>query len=272
MDAFGGARVMTTAPVILEQSPDGLVTVTMNRPDMHNALDESSVQEITRTFDMLGSDPFCRVVMLKANGQSFCAGSDMDSMQRTLDAVQHSHLAEGHNLAQMMRILYDFPKPIIAMVHGVAMGIGVGILACADIVVASDAASFRFSESKIGLVPAIIAPYVVQVMGVRAARRYFLTAEPFSATEAKMLGLVHEIVPDRMMAAAAAKMVERLLACGPKAQNATKDLLRRLEAHHSSEELDEFAINLYARLRSSPEGREGLLSYIEKRKPNWPRR
>lgn len=263
---------MTAAPLLLEQSADGVATVTLNRPEMHNALDEILIREITRSFDMLGSDPACRMVLLKANGASFCAGADINWMQRTANSSKEDNIAEAQNLALMMKTLYECPKPLIGLVQGTAVGGGVGIVACCDVVVASDAASFRLSEVKLGLVPAVISPYVVRAMGVRAARRYFLTAEPFNATEAKGLGLIHELVPDRMMAAAAARLIERISAGGPKAQTAAKDLLRRVDSARIEDDLVDFTIELIARLRASPEGKEGLAAFLEKRNPTWPRR
>lgn len=263
---------MTAAPLLLEQGADGLVTVTLNRPDAHNALDELLVRELTRSFDMLSVDPACRLVVLKANGPGFCAGSDLGWMQRTAGASQHAHLLEAQNLALMMKTLHMFPKPLLAMVQGTVAGVGVGLLACCDVVVASDSASFRLSDVKFGLVPAVVGPYVVQAIGVRAAKRYFITAEPFSATEAKGVGLVHEIVPDRMMAAAASKLVERIVAGGPKAQIAAKDLVRRIDSVQIGDDMSDYTVNLIARLRASPEAREGLAAYLEKRNPAWPRR
>ncbi len=263
---------MTAAPLQMEQGTDGLVTVTLNRPDMHNALDELLVRELTRGFDMLGADPACRLIVLKGSGTSFCAGTDLAWMQRTAGANPHTHLLEAQNLSLMMKTMHAFPKPLVAMVHGSVVGVGVGILACCDVVVASDSANFRLSDVKFGLVPAVIGPYVVQAIGVRAAKRYFITAEPFSATEAKSMGLIHEIVPDRMMAAAASKLVERIVAGGPKAQMAAKDLLRRVDSTPVGDDISEYTINMAARLRASPEGREGLAAYLEKRNPAWPRR
>ena len=271
MDGSGGTRSMTADPVLVEQSPDGVATVTLNRPDMHNALDETLIRDLTRSFDMLGSDPSCRMALLKANGPSFCAGADINWMMRTAQYSPEQNNAEAQNLALMMKTLNDFPKPLVALVQGATVGGGVGIVACCDIVVASDAASFRLSEVKLGIVPAVISPYVVRAIGVRACRRYFLTAEPFNATEAKNLGLIHELVPDRMMSAAAAKLVERLSAGGPKAQAAVKDLLRRVETGPIDDEVIGFTTELIARLRASPEGREGLAAFLEKRNPKWPR-
>lgn len=271
MDGSGSARAMTADPVLVEQTPDGVATVTLNRPDMHNALEEVMIRDLTRSFDMLGSDPSCRMVLLKANGPSFCAGADINWMQRTAQYTPEQNLAEAQNLALMMKTLNDFPKPLLALVQGATVGGGVGIVACCDVVVASDAASFRLSEVKLGIVPAVISPYVVRAIGVRAARRYFLTAEPFNATEAKSLGLIHELVPDRMMTAAAAKLVERISQGGPKAQSAAKDLLRRVDASAIDDDLISFTIGLIAKLRASPEGREGLSAFLEKRNPKWPR-
>ncbi len=263
---------MSNSPILLEQSADGVATVTLNRPDMHNAIDEMMIRDITRTFDMLGSDPFCRMLILKANGLSFCSGADMGWIQRATTTDIDSNIREATALSEMMKMLYGFPKPLIALVQGAAVGAGVGIVACCDIVVASDAASFRLSEVKLGTAPAVISPYVVRAIGTRAAQRYLLTAEPFSATDAKTLGLIHEIVPDRMMQAAGAKLVERLSAGGPKAQRTVKELMRRIDPVGIDDETIAYTIDLVANLRASPEAQEGLKAFMEKRTPNWPKR
>lgn len=263
---------MTSDPLLIEQTADGVVSVVLNRPDMHNALDETLLRSLTRSFDMLGGDSSVRAVVLKANGQSFCAGADIGWLQRISRYTPEQHLEEAANLALMLKAVYDFPRPLIGMVQGAAAGVGMGLIACCDIVVASDASSFRMSEIKLGFAPAIISPYVVRAMGGRAAQRYILTAEPFSATDAKNNGLIHEIVPERMMQAAAAKLIERLTQGGPKAQMATKAMIRRLEQTRIDDEVMTYGIDLVARQSSSPEGKEGLAAFLEKRNPNWPKR
>lgn len=268
MDGFT-AKMDTEPSLLVTQGDEGLVTVSLNRPAAQNAIDEQMVLALIRNFEKMGHDPLCRTVILRAEGDNFCEGMDMDWMCRTAQALPHEHYTEGQGLAAMMRTLYEFPKPIIGLVHGAAVGFGVGLLACCDVVIASDSATFRLSEARFGLTPAIIAPYVVQAISVRAARRYFLTAEPFSATEAKTLGLVNEIVPDRMLDAAGMRMVERVSACGPRAQVAAKEILRHIDRRLVSDDIREEAVNLFACLRSSAEGREGLAAYQENRKPSW---
>lgn len=273
MDGSGGSRAVTgTAPLLLEQSAEGVATVTLNRPDMHNALDEILIREITRAFDMIGADSTVRMAVLKANGSSFCAGADIAYMQRAANFSPEQNEAEARNLALMMHTLYNFPKPLVGLVQGAAVGGGVGLVSCCDVVVASDAATFRLSEVKLGIVPAVVGPYVVRAIGIRPARRYFITAEPFSATDAKAVGLIHEIVPDRMMPAAAAKLIERLTAGGPKAQSAAKELVRRISDEPLDDQLIDYTVKLISKLRSSPEGREGLAAFLEKRNPTWPKR
>jgi methylglutaconyl-CoA hydratase len=269
MWSFG---LLSGSALLIEQTPDGVVTVTLNRPDMHNALDDAMMLEITRTFDMLGSDSFCRMAVLKANGLSFCAGADIGWMQKSASHTREQNVADAQVLAAMMHTLYTFPKPLVGLVQGAAVGGGVGMVSCCDIVVASDAASFRLSEVKLGIVPAVISPYVVRAVGSRAAQRYFLTAEPFSATEAKNLGLIHEIVPERMIPAASAKLIERLMAGGPKAQRTAKELLHKIEPVEISDDVVAYTTELIADLRASPEGQEGLKAFLEKRQPNWPKR
>jgi len=221
---------------------------------------------------MLSADPTVRLTILKANGPSFCAGADIVHMQRIGQGTSQDNYKDAQALALMMHTLYNFPKPLVGIVQGAVVGGGVGIVACCDIVVASDAATFRLSEVKLGIVPAVIGPYVVRAIGIRPARRYFITAEPFSATDAKAVGLIHEIVPDRMIPVATAKMVERLLVGGPKAQAAAKELVRRITDEPLDDELTDYTVRLIAELRASPEGREGLTAFLEKRAPKWPRR
>ncbi|HET8726942.1 MAG TPA: enoyl-CoA hydratase-related protein, partial [Alphaproteobacteria bacterium] len=206
-----------TAPEILTDVTDGVATVTLNRPEVHNAFNDRVIAELTGTFSRLGADPTVRAVVLRASGKSFSAGADLGWMQRMAGYGFDENLADARQLAELMRTLNDLPKPTVALVQGAAFGGGVGLVACCDVALAADTATFCLSEVKLGLIPAVISPYVVQAIGARAARRYFLTAERFSALQAKALGLVHEVVPAVMLEAALLKILDALAEGGPNA-------------------------------------------------------
>lgn len=249
-------------------SSTGTAIVTLNRPEVHNAFNDRVIADLTATFARLGEDDSVRRVVLRARGKSFSAGADLGWMQRMAGYSRADNLRDAGGLATMMQTLNDLPKPTIALVQGAAIGGGVGLVACCDIAIASDAASFCLSEVKLGLIPAVISPYVVQAIGVRAARRYFLTAERFSALEAQRLGLVHEVVPDHMLDAALGKMLDRLADAGPKAQAAAKDLIFAVMHRPPASVEDDTAARI-ADIRASDEGREGVAAFLEKRQPAW---
>lgn len=249
-------------------SASGTATVTLNRPELHNAFNDAVIAEMTATFVRLGADPSVRRVVLRARGKSFSAGADLAWMQRMAGYSQDQNLADAGALATMMRTLNDLPKPTVALVQGPAFGGGVGLVACCDIAIAADSASFCLSEVKLGLIPAVISPYVIQAIGVRAARRYFLTAERFSALEAHRLGLVHEVVPEHMLDAALARLLDRLAEGGPQAQAAAKDLIAAVMHRPPETVLDDTAARIAA-IRASDEGREGIAAFLDKRPPAW---
>lgn len=246
--------------------------ITMARPEKHNAFDDVLIAELTDVFERVGTDRDVRVVVLAAVGKSFSAGADLGWMQRMADYSDAENLADARALAEMMRILNELPKPTIARVQGAALGGGVGLVAACDIAIASEAASFCLSEVKLGLIPSVISPYVVEAIGARAARRYFQTAERFDAREAHGLGLVHEVVPADQLDDRIAGMIITLLDNGPAAMGASKDLIRRVASGGVDAAMIEDTARRIADIRATAEGREGLSAFLEKREAAWRRK
>jgi methylglutaconyl-CoA hydratase len=262
--ADGGRRDVLTAV-----REDGVATVTMNRPDVHNAFDDVSIASLAAAFRTLGGDPSVRCVVLRGAGAGFSAGADLAWMQRMAGYSRDENLADAAGLAGLMQAIDRCPKPVVAAVHGPAFGGGVGLVACCDVAVASDAASFALTEVRLGLIPAVISPYVVAAIGERAARRYFLTAERMSAVEAHRLGLVHEVVPGHMLDAAVERMLSRLREGSPHAQAAAKDLIAAVARRPTDAEVVADTAARIADQRASAAGKEGLAAFLAKRKPSW---
>ena len=246
----------------------GVVSLTLDRPELHNAFDDSLIAELNKIIAFYAANPAVRVLVLRANGKSFSAGADLNWMKRVAqyDFAENKHDAEA--LAQLMSGLHHFPAPTVAIVQGPAFGGGVGLVSCCDIAIASDNASFCLSEVKLGLVPAVISPYVIAAIGARQAQRYFLTAERFNAQTAFALGLVQQLSTPEQLADDADKLVNTLLANSPQALRACKQLIQRVDAAVSLE-LQDYTTTLIASLRASPEGKEGLAAFLEKRRAGW---
>lgn len=247
----------------------GRATLTLNRPELHNAFDDLLIAELTAALRQLAANPAVRVVILAANGKSFSAGADLNWMRRMADYSDAENLADSRALAELMATLNHLSKPTIALVQGAAYGGGVGLVACCDIVIATPRASFCLSEVKLGLIPAVISPYVVAAIGERAARRYVLTAERFDAAEALRLGLVHEIVEEEALRGSAARFCTALLENSPAAISAAKELIFHVGRQPLGPELREETARRIAAIRASDQGREGLGAFLEKRKPSW---
>jgi methylglutaconyl-CoA hydratase len=247
---------------------DGVGTVTMDRPDRHNAFDEHVIADLTAAFARLGQDDAVRAVVLRATGKSFSAGADLDWMRRMAEYDEAANLADARALATLMRTIDTLPKPTLALVQGAAYGGGVGLVACCDIAIATEAASFSLSEVKLGLIPAVISPYVVRAIGARAARRYFLTAERFDPVEARRLGLVHELVSSDALDEAARQILAALRGNGPTAVRAAKDLVATVAGKPPAEVEEECARRIAA-IRAGAEGKDGVAAFLEKRKPGW---
>jgi methylglutaconyl-CoA hydratase len=246
-----------------------VATVTLNRPDVRNAFNSATIAELALAFDELGRDEDVRAIVLAANGAAFCAGGDLNWMKEMAGYSESENLADATRLADMLRTIYLCPKPVVARVHGDCYAGGMGLVAACDIVVASDAAHFCLSEVKLGLIPATIAPYVIKAMGEQAARRYFLTAERFTATEAHRLGFVHELASADTLEASVAAIVKALVSNSPHAVGQAKVLVRDVAGKTIDNALLADTANRIAAIRASLEGREGVASFLEKRKPNW---
>ena len=250
---------------------DGSVGIlTLNKPKRHNAFDEQLIAEITVGLQELESDERVRAVVLSSTGKSFCAGADLGWMKRAADYTPEENLRDANRLAELMATLNELAKPTIARVQGAAYGGGVGLIAACDIAVGTYDALFTLSEVKLGIVPAVISPYVLAAIGERYSRRYMLTAERFSAAEAYRIGLLHELVPgEEQLDEAIAEILESLLANGPHAQAECKELIRVVAGQPIDAQTIEETAQRITRVRASPEGREGLAAFLEKRAPNW---
>ena len=250
---------------------DGPVArVRMARPELHNAFDADLIARLTGAFDQLGRDPAVRVVVLEADGASFSAGADLNWMRGMASASEAENREDSLRLARLMRTLDQIPKPTIARVHGAAFGGGVGLVACCDIAIASSNATFGLTEAKLGLLPAVISPYVIAAIGARQARRWFATAERFDAYEALRIGLIHRLVDSEAeLDEAVAEQVKLLLQAGPVARvcNAAHERLRGRCGDATT--IDNDNATLIAWLRVSPEGQEGLAAFLDKRRPKW---
>jgi methylglutaconyl-CoA hydratase len=247
----------------------GIATIWMNRPDVHNAFNEALIAELTDACRQLDADDSVRVVVLAGRGKSFSAGADLNWMRRAADASVEANLADARKLAGMLRALAELTKPTIARVQGAALGGGMGLASACDICVASTAASFATSEVKFGIIPSAISPYVLRAIGARQAGRYFQTAERISAAEAKALGLAHEVVAPEELDAKVAAIVAALMQGGPKSQAAAKDLIRAVADQPVSDAVVEDTARRIAELRATPEAKEGLAAFLDKRPAAW---
>ena len=248
---------------------DGIATIRLNRPDVHNAFDDVLIADLTAELCRLEPLPQVRVIVLAANGNSFSAGADLNWMRRMAKYSQAENLRDARALAGLMRTLDGMHQPTIAHVHGAAFGGGVGLVACCDIAVAGSAATFAFTEVRLGLIPAVISPYVIAAIGERAARRYFLTAERFDAIEARRMGLVHEVVEGAALEATVARLAGHLLKGGPQALAATKRLIADVSRRPMDDVLADETARRIAAIRVQQEGQEGLAAFFDKRNPGW---
>jgi methylglutaconyl-CoA hydratase len=240
----------------------------MNRPGEHNALNRQLVGELTSTFRMLAERQDIRVIIFTGNGRSFCAGADLKGTQATADAGYDRALQDGQKIYDLMAAVDSCPIPVIARVNGSAIGGGMGLVSCSDIVVAADRAKFGFSEVRLGLIPAVISPFVLSRIRASQARELFLTGERFDARRASEIGLVHWVVPEADLDEKIAERTEQLLLGAPGAQSAVKLLLREAKAQ-PSDTVRSYTGDLFARRLVSEEGREGVQAFLEKRRPEW---
>ncbi|HWS78366.1 MAG TPA: enoyl-CoA hydratase-related protein [Thermomonas sp.] len=241
----------------------------MTSAQVHNAFDADLIAELTAALGEVADDDGVRVLVLEADGASFSAGADLNWMRGMAAASEEDNRRDSLALARLMRSLDELPKPTIARVQGAAFGGGVGLVACCDIAIGVPEAKFGLTESRLGLLPAVISPYVIAAIGPRHARRYFATAEMFDAGEALRIGLLHRVVPGDELDAAVQQQVDLLLKAGPIASASAKRLVRDVCAHNDGARHDADNAALIARLRVSPEGQEGLSAFLGKRKPAW---
>ena len=246
-----------------------VATVTLNRPEMRNAFNETMIADVTAAFTALGARDDVRAIVLAGSGKAFCAGADLNWMRKMAGYSDEENRADAMCLARMLSAVYRCPKPVVARVHGDAYAGGIGLVCTADIVIAADTVHFCLSEARLGLMPATIAPYVIRALGEQASRRYFVTAEAFDCATAQRLGLVSEMVSVDALDATVQRVVDALVANSPNAVRECKQLVQDVAGQTLDDALIEDTANRIARIRASDEGRDGVASFLEKRAPRW---
>ncbi|HRK37112.1 MAG TPA: enoyl-CoA hydratase/isomerase family protein [Burkholderiaceae bacterium] len=254
---------------LLVSTQGHVARITLNRPDVRNAFNDEVIAELTQAFTQVGQDPQVRAVVLAADGPAFCAGADLNWMRRMADYTRAENLADAGALAEMLRTIHSCLKPTIARVQGDVFAGGVGLVAACDMAVSVDTATYCLSEVKLGLIPATISPYVIRAMGARAAQRYFLTAERFSAAEAHRIGMVHEVVSADQLDAKVAELTQALVSASPNAVRSCKMLVNEVAGRDIDAALIAKTVEGIADIRASAEGKEGVQSFLQKRKPSW---
>ncbi|WP_296403477.1 enoyl-CoA hydratase/isomerase family protein [Psychrobacter sp.] len=257
---------LTTLKIDVE---DYIATVTLARSDKRNAFDDEVIAELNKAFTQLGDSEVVRVIVLAAEGKAFCAGADLNWMRAMADYSREENLADANKLAQMLHTIYSCPKPTIAAIQGDVYAGGIGLVTACDIAIAVESANFCLSEVRLGLVPATISPYVIRAMGARTAHRYFLTAEVFDAIEAEKIGLIHQSVEPQNLEATVATIAKKLRNNSPNAVKECKQLLQYVAGQPIDNKLIEQTVAGIADIRASDEGKEGVQSFLQKRKPNW---
>ena len=248
---------------------DRVASITLTRPKVRNAFNAEVIQQLKAAFETVGARDDVRAVVLAAEGPAFCAGADLNWMRRMADYTRDENLADAGQLAAMLTAIYACPKPTVAAVQGDVFAGGMGLVAACDMAVSVDTATYCLSEVKLGLIPATISPYVIRAMGARAAHRYFLTAERFSAAEAHRIGFVHQVVGADALDAAVQALTDALCSAGPDAVRACKRLVQDVAEREINAALVAQTVAGIADIRASAEGREGVASFLKKRKPSW---
>ena len=243
--------------------------ITLTQPEIRNAFSDDVIAELTAAFQDVGARPDVRAVVLAAEGPAFCAGANLNWMRRMADYTRDENLADAGKLAEMLRVIYTCPQPTIARVQGDVYAGGMGLVAACDMAVSMDTAGFCLSEVKLGLIPATISPYVIRAMGARAAHRYFLTAERFDAAEALRIGFVHAVVGADQLDAKVDELLKALTSASPNAVRACKQLVQDVAEREIDASLIAATVEGIADIRASAEGREGVQSFLQKRKPGW---
>ncbi|MFC2951924.1 enoyl-CoA hydratase/isomerase family protein [Marinicaulis aureus] len=247
----------------------GVARLTMNRPDIRNAFNEELISEICEAMGRLNADPNVRVIVLTGGGKAFSAGADLNMMKRAARFSAAENKDDARRLAHMLYSIYHSPKPTVALVNGPAMGGGIGLIAACDIAIGADTAFFALSEVRVGLIPAVISPFVIQAITVRQARRYFTTGERFDAAEARRIGLLHRIVNADALNDALEETLGELLVCGPQSQTLAQELIHKVAYRPLGDAVMEETAGMIAKTRASDEGKEGVTAFLEKRKPSW---
>jgi methylglutaconyl-CoA hydratase len=260
---------MAQDAVLMAVDARGVATITFNRPETHNAFNDQMIAQFNRALVAVADDPAIRLLVLSASGRHFCSGADVNWMRRMVHHGYEDNLADVSQLSLALDRCNRLGKPIIARVHGAAYGVGIGLISCCDVAIADEQAYFCLSEVKVGLVPAVMSPYVIQAMGARASRRYFITGEPFSAAVALNLGLVHEVVPAEALDETVAGVAAAILENGPRAVAAAKKLVAHVSGKDINEALQEDTSETIAQMCISDEAQEGFAAFLEKRKPKW---
>jgi len=248
---------------------DEVITVALNRPASHNAFNPLMVSELNKVFREIDERDDVRIVVLTGNGRSFCAGADLSTMREAADNDYSENYIDGKSIYNLMLVVNQCSKPVVGKIHGAVFGGGVGLVSCCDIVVAADKATFAFSESRLGIVPAVISPFVVSKIGVGPSRALFLTGERFDAEHALEIGLVNYVVPHGGgLESKVNDQVRALLSAAPQAQTVAKELVQEVTSH-PKDELGDYTASIFAKRRMSSEGREGMNAFLEKREPSW---
>jgi methylglutaconyl-CoA hydratase len=247
---------------------DKIATVTLNRPEIHNAFNEVMIAELTGVFKKISTDESIRVVVLTGNGKSFSAGADLNWMKKMINYSYEQNLDDSLKLSDLFYLMYSLPKPIIARVNGAAIGGGAGLVAVCDIAIASEDAKFSLSEVKLGLVPACISPYVIRKVGEGRCREFFLTGERLTAQRALQAGLVNQVVPASELDKAVKEKASQLISSGPKALAMCKELLQKVPGM-DFDTAKTYTADMIARMRIGDEGQEGMSAFLNKRKPKW---
>lgn len=255
--------------ITLERFDGGIYQLQFNRPEKYNAFNAEMIAEINATLTELKSRADCQLLLITANGKHFSAGADLTWMQKTIQFTLEENINDAKQLAAMLHNLKHFPAPTVALIQGKTFGGGIGIIACCDIAIAKTNASFCFSEAKIGLIPAVISPYIIEAIGKRNAKRLFLTAEQFSANDAQEYGLINDIAVEQPLFEIGMSLAEQLLENSPQALRQIKQLFSEIDSSSSEENTIELTCDYIANIRVSVEGQEGLNAFLEKRKPKW---
>jgi methylglutaconyl-CoA hydratase len=260
---------MTTPTLEINRRSAHVAEVWLNRPDVRNAFNEHVIAELGAAFATLGDEPQLRAIVLGGRGKAFCAGADLSWMREMAGYTWERNRSDAQALADMLWLIYRCPVPVVGRVHADCYAGGVGLAAVCDVLVAADGANFCLSEARLGLLPATISPYVIRAMGEQAARRYFITAERFSAAQAQAMGFVHEVCAAEALDAKVDEIVAALVANGPMALRACKTLVQDMASQPITAALRGETARRIADIRASDEGREGVQSFLNKRKPAW---